>query len=165
MSTLKSVHLSNRKLSKMARRIREEEEAKVMGVKIGKPEPAEYLDDEGKKHFQNFVTHHEHLSLSDSEDLSQLCQYLVFHRKAMDAMSELDILSDEYGKHLTQVMKLDKLVSGYMVQLCLTYKERLRLANELAKLRIEEEKMKVINKKNNPWEGNPLLEVLRAVDE
>ncbi|QBJ67106.1 hypothetical protein C3496_12315 [Bacillus anthracis] len=164
MSAIKSVHLSNRKLSKMARRIREEEEAKVMGVELPKPQPANYLDFEGKKMFEKFVELHNHLSEADSEDLSQLCQYIVLHRKAVERIDELDILSGEYGKHLTQIVKLDKLINGYMVQLCLTYRERLRLANELAKLRIEEEKLKTMNGAQQQ-EENPLLDLLKEVEE
>lgn len=165
MSTIKSVHLSNRKLSKMARRIREEEEAKILGVDVPKPKPAKYLDAEGKKEFAKFVKYHEHLSEADSEDLSQLCQYIVLYRKAVEPTHELDVLSDEYGKHLTNLLKLDKLISGYMVQLCLTYKERLRLANELAKLRIEEEKLKSINGQKQQQANNPLLDLLKEIDE
>ncbi|TKJ07539.1 hypothetical protein FC702_05265 [Bacillus cereus] len=149
----------------MARRIREEEEAKILGVDVPKPKPAKYLDAEGKKEFAKFVKYHEHLSEADSEDLSQLCQYIVLYRKAVEPTHELDVLSDEYGKHLTNLLKLDKLISGYMVQLCLTYKERLRLANELAKLRIEEEKLKNINGQKQQQANNPLLELLKEIDD
>jgi len=161
MSTIKSVHLSNRKLSKLARRVREEEEAKIMGSERTIPKPARYLDKEGKKEFKRFVKLHEHLSEADSEDLSQLCQYIVLHRDAVKQTRELDVMSDEYGKHLTNLLKLDKLISGYMVQLCLTYKERLRLANEIAKIKIEEQKLAMMESPK-VQEVNPLLAVLEA---
>ncbi|WP_180232707.1 hypothetical protein [Bacillus cereus] len=93
----------------MASRIREEEETKVMGVEPPKLQPASYLYSEEKKMFEKFVELHDHLSEADSEDLSQLCQYIVLHRKAVERIDELDILLDEYGKHLMQIVKLAKL--------------------------------------------------------
>ncbi|WP_180229752.1 hypothetical protein [Bacillus cereus] len=51
------------------------------------------------------------------------------------------------------------------MQLCLTYRERLRLANELAKLRIEEEKLKSINGQKQQQADNPLLAVLKEIEE
>lgn len=162
MSSIKPISASNRHVSKMARRIREEEEAKIMGIEKGPPKPASYLDKEGRKHFRKFVKLHDHLNETDSEDLSQLCQYLVLHREAMKAMNGLDIFSKEYGNHLTQIMKFDKLIMSYMSHLCLTYRERLRLSNEMTKLRVEEMKLEQMN--GQAKEANPLLELLKKLD-
>ncbi|MES5896656.1 hypothetical protein [Bacillus cereus group sp. RP43] len=47
---------------------------------------------------------------------------------------------------------------------CLTYREKLRLANELAKLRIEEDKLKTMNGAQQQ-EKSPILDLLKEIDD
>ncbi|MEW4130419.1 hypothetical protein [Bacillus cereus group sp. BfR-BA-01399] len=71
------------------------------------------------------------------------------------------MLDDSYERFLIRLEKFNKLINESMKQLCIPLNVRLSLANDMAKVMIEEKKLANMEAQNAPA-INPLLAVLEA---
>ncbi|WP_176520945.1 hypothetical protein [Bacillus cereus] len=67
-----------------------------------------------------------------------------------DELAKLDMLDDSYERFLIRLEKFNKLINESMKQLCIPLNVRLSLANDMAKVMIEEKKLANMEAQNAP---------------
>ncbi|MEJ9232225.1 hypothetical protein LAV79_22770 [Peribacillus butanolivorans] len=113
-----------------------------------------------KKMFNQLKKLNDHFTEADSISLNTLTFNL--HLKAMNEQKlfTLHIEHDEYERYLVRLEKIDKKINESMKQLCIPLNNRLSLANDMAKVMIEEKKLEQMNG-IKPQETNPLMTLLQ----
>jgi hypothetical protein len=162
MRPVKSINQMSRKISKAERKVREEaEETVVTNATQPKPNQVVKNNPEMKRLFNHMKKYNDHFTEADSIALNTLVfnVYMkVRHEVALDAM---DMLDDNYERFLLRIDKFSKLGNEAMKQLCIPLNARLSLANDMAKVMIEEKKLAQFEE-DQKQEVNPLLAVLEA---
>lgn len=115
-----------------------------------------------KKLFNQLKKLNDHFTESDSIALNTLVFNMYLKSRNERKLSELDDEAEDYERYLIRIEKLNKLVNETMKQLCIPLNARLSLANDMAKIMVEERKLSQIEEANREAPINPLLAVLEA---
>lgn len=114
-----------------------------------------------RKIFNRVRKYNDHFTEADSIALSTLAYNLHLKHMNETELLALDVTDDEYDKYLNRLDKLDRKINDSMKQLCIPLNARLSLANDMAKVMIEEKKLQQMSNEAVPA-ANPLLAVLEA---
>ncbi|HHQ2477319.1 TPA: hypothetical protein ACSPJ7_001502 [Bacillus cereus] len=144
MGAVKSVQHSTRKTSKHEREMREEMEDKYVTDKTS-PTIILPLSKDARKIFNKLKKRNEHFTQDDSASLTALAFALSEKGKSMELLQEYNPLSDEYRFLTKNISDYDKQAIQHMTALSIPLKDRLRLANEMTKIAIEEKKLQAMN--------------------
>ncbi|PGA21963.1 hypothetical protein COL65_02420 [Priestia aryabhattai] len=161
MRPTKSVSQMTRKMSKAERQAREEAEAQVVTNLKSKPEPCFFmsLNEEQKAIFERFAALNENFTEADSISLTILSINLYHYNELYEVLHEMDVLDERAASLERRLHAYEKTITAHMNLLCIPLNQRLRLANDMARLAIEEKKLEEMNNQQ-PVEENPLWEVL-----
>ncbi|MFY0762149.1 hypothetical protein AB1K32_25445 [Metabacillus dongyingensis] len=107
----------------------------------------------------------DHFTEGDSISLNTLVFNIYIKSANEQKLLSLDVTDDEYERYLIRLEKINKQINESMKQLCVPLSSRLSLANDMAKVMIEEKKLEQMEKDNQPKEINPLLALLADMDD
>jgi hypothetical protein len=163
MRPAKSVKQMTSNISKAERQAREEAEAKVVTNLKSKPEPCfpTIFNDEKRAIFDRLSALNESFTEADSISLSMLTISLYRYNELYEALRTIDILDERTASLEKRIHAYEKSITAHMNLLCIPLNQRLRLANDMARLAIEKKKLEDINNQQ-PQEVNPLLAILEA---
>lgn len=159
-----SANQLKRKVSKAEKVAREQAETQVV-TNATKPKMNEVVRKYPamRKIFNQLKKLNEHYTEADSISLNTLAFYIWLKAMNEDELLKLTILDDNYERFLLRIEKINKQINESMKQLCIPLTARFSLANEMAKVMIEEQKLKQIEQQNAPV-INPLLALLEDDD-
>ncbi|MGG0412948.1 hypothetical protein [Peribacillus simplex] len=168
MAQEKLLSQSRRKLSKAQISAKQEAENLVVtnATKPKANEITKYVKPMLKL-FNQLKKLNDHFTEADSIALNTLTFNL--HLKVLNEqhLVTLHITDDEYERYLVRLDKFNKQINESMKQLCIPLNSRLSLANDMAKVMIEEKKLAQMEKDGQPKELHPslqLIEDLKAID-
>ncbi|MEH6854079.1 hypothetical protein [Priestia megaterium] len=166
MRPAKSVKQMTSNISKAERQAREEAEAKVVTNLKSKPEPCfpTIFNDEKRAIFDRLSALNESFTEADSISLSMLTISLYRYNELYEALRTIDILDERTASLEKRIHAYEKSITAHMNLLCIPLNQRLRLANDMAKIAIEEKKLEDMNNQQ-PQEVNPLWALLEDDDE
>ncbi|MFS8185619.1 hypothetical protein ACMG4J_02520 [Rossellomorea marisflavi] len=160
-----SVYTVKKHLTKGEIEARKEAEAKIFSDD-SKPRPNEIVQSNNEMMviFNQLSNLNEYYTEADSISLNTLVFNLYLKFQNEQYMSSLDISDDNYERFIIRLEKFNKQINESMKQLCIPLSNRLSLANDMAKIMIEEKKLEKM-KEQNKQEVNPLLSLLEDDDE
>lgn len=142
MRPTKSVKEMSRKMSKTEIAAREEAESQVVTnqttpkqnnvVKNSKPM---------RTLFNQLKKYNDHFTEADSIALNTLTFNLHMKFAHEEQITTMNMLDDNYDLFIKRVEKFNKQITESMKQLCIPLNARLSLANDMAKVMIEEKKL------------------------
>ncbi|MFF2591074.1 hypothetical protein ACFVSS_25200 [Peribacillus butanolivorans] len=124
------------------------------------PKASPLLNAEERKIFNKLKKRNDNYTENDSESLNLLSQYLNMWYKLKQAHNELDIFDERTSDYERRMIAIDKQISQHMSALAIPLSQRFRLANDMAKVMIEEKKLEQMNG-IKPQEVNPLMALLQ----
>lgn len=148
------------KMSKAEIAAREEMEAKVV-TNVTKPKALSILTSEERKVFNKLKKYNDQFTEADSINLNQIAIYHVRWTELHVASQMYDLFSAEKAEAEKRMLALDKQINKLMQDLAIPLSSRYKLANDLAKVMIEEKKLAQMEGPQMK-EVNPLLAVLEA---
>lgn len=161
----KSVKNSKKHLTKAEIEAREQAEAKVVTNET-KPDYLKFITRAAeKKLFEMFAGMNDNYTESDSISLSLLAKSLHRYTLINQALDKFDILDEAVPKLEQRALAYGKSIDQHMKDLCIPLSQRLKLANEMAKVMIEEKKLEQMEKDAEPKEINPALQILARINE
>lgn len=160
MRPAKSVNQMSKNLTKAEISAREEAEEQVVTNQT-KPKPNKELSKVERKVFHKLKKYNDQFTEADSISLNMLSSYMIMWQELKDARDQLDILDERMPVVERRLLALDKVIKEHMTALCIPLNSRLKLANDMAKVMIEERKLEQMENENKP-EQNPLMAVLEA---
>lgn len=161
MRPAKSVSEMTAKISKIEQKERENAEKYVQAMGKSKPEPVIPMNDTELKIFEKYATLNDSFNEFDSTSLSLLVKSLFHYNEINQAIGELDVLDDRRPSLVRQLSTFEKSIQQHSAALSIPLTNRLRMANDMAKVAIEEKKLEQMNNQQ-PQEVNPLLAILEA---
>lgn len=118
-----------------------------------------------KKLFNKIKKYSEYFSESDSDDLNTLVFNLYLKEQQEEKMLTIDEseqLDENYERILLRLDKIDKKIDTARKNLGLSMNARLRMANDLAKIMLEQKKIEKMGVQNNTDDDTALiLELLK----
>lgn len=157
---------SRRKLSKIQRKARQESEnAIVTNQTKAKASDIVKSNKQMLKMFNQLRKLNDHFTESDSIALNTLVYYLYLRQTNERKLLSLDVDSNECERYILRLEKFNKQINECMKQLCIPLNARLSLANDMAKVMIEEKKLEQMIEVNKPQFVNPLLALLEEDDD
>jgi len=160
----KSIHDMTRKTSKLEKQVRADMEVKVNAMAPKKPKSVIKLSKEEKKTFNKYVKLNDTFKEADSTSLSILVRCMYRYSLLNDALNGLDPLDERTVSLERRIHAYDKQIVLHMNLLCIPLSQRLKMANDMAKVEIEQKKMEQMNG-NKPPEVNPLLTLLDNIKQ
>lgn len=159
-----SVNNMTANISKDERKAREKAENEVKNIGIGAPEPVMVLNDMELTIFDKYVSLNDSFNSADSTALTLLVKSLYRYIEIDQAIGELDVLDDRRAGLIRQASTYDKAVQQHSSALSISLTSRLRMANDMAKVMIEEKKL--ANMEAEKVQAvNPLLALLEDDDD
>ncbi|MEM4997892.1 hypothetical protein [Priestia megaterium] len=156
-----SVSKMTAKISKDERKSREIAEKQVETIGNGTPEPVMPLNESELTIFEKYVSLNDSFNAADSTALTLLVKSLYRYTEIDQAIGELDVMDENRPSLIRQVSTYDKAIQQHSAALSLSLTARLRMANDMAKVMIEEKKLANMEAPQ-VQEVNPLLAVLEA---
>jgi hypothetical protein len=127
-----------------------------------KPKPVITLSKEEKKAFNRLAKLNDSFNEADSKSLTILTRSLYRYSLLNDVLNDLDPLDEQSASLERRIHAYDKAITTHMSLLNIPLTQRLRMANDMAKVMIEEKKLEQMENSAQPKEINPLLAVLEA---
>lgn len=158
----KTLSTINKHLTKLEIASRTEAEAQVLNVAT-KPKPIFDLNKTEKKLFNKYIKLNDSFTEADSTSLSLLVSSMYDYNEIREAIRNMDVLDERRIVLERRLMAYDKAITTHMVALSIPLTQRLRLANDMAKVMIEEKKLEQMSNDNKPQEVNPLLALLEEL--
>ncbi|WP_374148414.1 hypothetical protein [Priestia megaterium] len=158
---ISTVNNLSRKISKDERKSREIAEKQVETIGNGTPEPVMVLNESELTIFDKYVSLNDSFNAADSTALTLLVKSLYRYTEIDQAIGELDVMDDRRAGLIRQASTYDKAIQQHSASLSLSLTARLRMANDMAKVMIEEKKLANMEGEK-VQEVNPLLAVLEA---
>lgn len=148
-------------LTKIEKSSREEADRAVAGMIVAKrPRPAVTLTKEERKIFNRFTKLNTSFTEADSTSLSLLATALYRYEEIKEAIQSLDVFDERNITLERRALAYDKAISQHMNALSIPLNQRYKLANDMAKVMIEEKKLQQMEQQNQPRTVNPLLAIL-----
>ncbi|MFB4324454.1 hypothetical protein RB298_19125 [Priestia sp. BR_2] len=163
-NTYKSIVNNKQKMSKEERKMREKAEEMVVNQVKTEPKPLSFIKKAEEAIFNQIVKLNENFTESDSISISLLTKAIYRFGVLSDVLDDLDPLDDNSTQLERRIQAYDKTINQHMSSLCIPLNQRLRLANEMAKLMLEEKKLANMEAENMPA-VNPLLALLEDDDD
>ncbi|PGY51516.1 hypothetical protein [Priestia megaterium] len=157
----KTVNNMTSKLSKLERQERQKAEEMVLNDTKTPPTPTGTLKEAQKVLFDRYSQLNDNFSESDSTSLTALTRSVYRQNVLIDRLEELDELDEQAAELERRIHAYERSIVQQMNLLCIPLNQRLRLANDVAKLAIEEKKLANMEAPQ-VQEVNPLLAVLEA---
>ncbi|QDZ83530.1 hypothetical protein [Priestia megaterium] len=154
----------SRKISKDEKIARKQAENEVKVIGIGQPEPVMALNDSELTIFEKYVSLNDSFNAADSTALTLLVKSLYRYTEIDQAIGELDVLDDRRAGLIRQASTYDKAVQQHSAALSIPLTSRLRMANDMAKVMVEEKKLASMEAEKKQ-EVNPLLALLYDDDD
>jgi hypothetical protein len=158
----KSLATTNRNYSQAQIQAKEEAETKVAALTNSKPKATQPLSNAEKKIFRRIAKINDSFSEADSITLTQLSRALYRSQLVNEAMDDLDIMDERNMLLERRALSYDKAIQQHINALSLPLTSRLRMANDMAKVMIEERKLEQM-KAPELKEINPLLGLLEGM--
>ncbi|WP_045522762.1 hypothetical protein [Neobacillus niacini] len=157
---------SRRNLSKAQRESKQMAEKAVV-TNATKPKPNDNVKNRKPmlKLFNQLTKLNDHFTLADSISMNTLVFNLYLKSTNEQKLLALDVDSDECERYILRLEKFNKQINESMKQLCIPLNARLSLANDMAKVMIEEKKLEQMIETNKPQPINPLLALLLDDDD
>lgn len=149
------------KVSKAELAAREQAEAEVVSNQTT-PKASPMLTPEERKIFNKLKKRNDKYTESDSESLNLLAQYLNVWYRLKLAHNELNIADERASDYERRMIAIDKQIAQHMSSLCIPLSQRFRLANDMAKVMIEEKKLEQMNGAQMA-EVNPAFALLERI--
>ncbi|WP_394547556.1 hypothetical protein [Priestia aryabhattai] len=151
----------SRKISKDERNARKMAENEIKAVGIGTPEPIMPLNDAEQKLFDKYIELNDSFNAADSTALTLLVNSMYMYTELMLTAKELPVTDEDRASLERRALAFDKAVQQHAASLSISLTSRLRMANDMAKVMIEEKKL--ANMEAQPvQEVNPLLAILEG---
>ncbi|MFE0564656.1 hypothetical protein ACFW1D_19425 [Priestia megaterium] len=158
ISTVDNLSMKISKDEKIARKMAENE---IKSIGIGTPEPIMPLNDAEQKLFDKYVELNDSFNAADSTALTLLVNSMYVYTELMLAAKELPVTDEDRASLERRALAFDKAVQQHAASLSISLTSRLRMANDMAKVMIEEKKL--ANMEGQPvQEVNPLLAILEG---
>ncbi|MDA1660380.1 hypothetical protein PDK35_10430 [Bacillus cereus group sp. TH153LC] len=151
-------------MSKLERQVRTEEEAKQKAVPRTKPKPVMVLNKVERKLFNKIVKLNDNFTEADSINLSMLVSSLYNYDELKQAIQELNVFDEDRGALERRSLAYDKTIQQHLSALSISLTQRMRMMNDLTKIKIEEKKLEQMNQQNNQA-VNPLMALLEDDDD
>lgn len=165
MAQEKLLSQSNRNLSKAQIDARQKAEQMVVtNPTTPKPDEVTKINRPMRLLFNKLRKLNDHFTEADSVALNTLVFSLHMRQRSQLKLVATDELDESYAKLLTHIEKHNKQINESMKQLCLPLNARLSLANDMAKVMIEEKKLEQMNQAN-VITVNPLQSLLEDDDD
>lgn len=164
MRPTKSIQNMTAKVSKDERIEREKAEKRVQAMGKSKPEPVTPMNEAELAIFNKYAQLNDNFNEFDSTALSLLVKSLYHYNEYAQVVNELDVLDERRVGLIRQMLAFDKTIQQHCAALSISLTSRLRMANDMAKVAIEEKKLEQMNSQQ-PQEVNPLYALLREIDE
>lgn len=117
-----------------------------------------------RKLFNKLKNLNDHFTEADSIALNTLT-FNIYHRALNEnRINEYDIEDERYERFLLRIEKFNRMIDNSMKQLCIPLNSRLSLANDMAKVMIEEKKLEAMEA-STVQEVNPVYALLKDIDE
>ncbi|KAB3541110.1 hypothetical protein F9229_04645 [Bacillus safensis] len=116
------------------------------------------------EYFKKLKEYNDSFTEADSNSLNLLAQFLFIWSRLKQAHNEFRIEDEAAISLEKRMISIDKQINQHMVVLCIPLSQRLQLANDMAKVMIEERKLKQMNNQNQQ-PVNPLLTLLDEFEE
>lgn len=152
-------------LTKTEIAVRKQIEAKVAQQPVTKPKPIFDLNKTEKKLFNKYIKLNDSFTEADSTSLSLLVSSMYDYNEIREAIRNINVLDERRIVLERRLMAYDKAITSHMIALSIPLTQRLRLANDMAKVMIEEKKLEQMSNDNKAQEVNPLLALLEEDDE
>ncbi|MBY0027941.1 hypothetical protein H7K20_12600 [Priestia aryabhattai] len=151
----------SRKISKDEKNARKMAENEIKAVGIGTPEPIMPLNDTEQSLFDKYVELNDSFNAADSTALTLLVNSMYMYTELILAAKELPVYDDNRANLERRALAFDKAAQQHAASLSISLTSRLRMANDMAKVMIEEKKL--ANMEAQPvQEVNPLLAILEG---
>jgi PHD/YefM family antitoxin component YafN of YafNO toxin-antitoxin module len=166
MAQEKLLSQSRRNLSKAQIAARQEAEDLIV-TNATKPKANEIIKSIKPmlKLFNQLKKMNEHFTEADSIALNTLAYNMYLKHMNEQHLTTLHIIDDDYERFMIRIEKLNKQINESMKQLCIPLNSRLSLANDMAKVMIEEKKLEQMEKDSQPKEMNPALKILAEIEQ
>lgn len=164
MRPTKSVNQMTSNISKDERRERQKAEKYVQAMGKSKPEPVIPMNEAELIIFERYVALNDSFNEFDSTSLTLLVKSLYHYNEIDQAIEELDVLDDRRPSLIRQLSTFEKSIQQHAAALSIPLTNRLRMANDIAKVAIEEKKLEQMNNQQ-PQAVNPLWALLEDDDE
>ncbi|MGG0590529.1 hypothetical protein ABEY80_11855 [Priestia megaterium] len=151
----------SRKISKDEKNARKMAENEINSIGIGTPEPIMPLNDAEQKLFDKYVELNDSFNAADSTALTLLVNSMYVYTELILAAKELPVTDEDRASLERRALAFDKAVQQHAASLSISLTNRLRMANDMAKVMIEEKKLANMEAPQ-VQEVNPLLAVLEA---
>ncbi|KRU15918.1 hypothetical protein [Bacillus pumilus] len=116
------------------------------------------------EYFKKLKEYNDSFTEADSNSLNLLAQFLFIWSRLKQAHNEFRIEDEATISLEKRMISIDKQINQHMVVLCIPLSQRLQLANDMAKVMIEERKLEQMNNQNQQ-PVNPLLTLLDEIEE
>lgn len=160
----KSISNLSMKISKEERKERQKAEEMVVNAIKTPPTPTGRLKEAQKALFDRYSELNDNFSESDSTSLTALARSVHRQNALIDRLEELDELDEQAAELERRIHAYERSIVQQMNLLCIPLNQRLRLANDVAKLAIEEKKLANMEAEKKQ-EVNPLLALLYDDDD
>ncbi|PEJ57057.1 hypothetical protein CN692_14255 [Bacillus sp. AFS002410] len=117
-----------------------------------------------RKLFNKLKNLNDHFTEADSIALNTLVFNLYMKQRSQEKLITTDELDDNFSRLLINLEKFNKQINESMKQLCIPLNARMSLANDMAKVMIEEKKLEAMEAPKVK-EVNPLLAILEDDDD
>ncbi|MCU7711124.1 hypothetical protein OK414_03690 [Priestia sp. JV24] len=160
----KSVNSMTAKISKEERKERQKAEEMILNQVKTPPNPVGTLKEAQKALFDRYVKLNDNFTESDSTSLTALTRSVYRQNVLIERLEEMDELDDRAVELERRIHAYERSITTHMNLLCIPLNQRLKLANDVAKLAIEERKLANAEAENMPT-VNPLLALLEDDDD
>ncbi|MED4634982.1 hypothetical protein P9443_19100 [Peribacillus frigoritolerans] len=116
------------------------------------------------KLFNQLKKVNDHFTDADGIALNTLAYNMYFKYMNEQHLLSLNVTDDDCERYMSRIEKLNKQINESMKQLCIPLNNRLSLANDMAKVMIEEKKLEQMQARKMQ-EVNPLLALLGDDDD
>jgi DNA repair ATPase RecN len=141
----KSITTVSKNMTKAEIAARTEAEATIAALTNSKPKPTMPLSNAEKKIFRRMSKLNDSYCDADSSTLTQLAIATVKSAQLKEAMEDLDLLDERHEKLERRFVAIDKVIQSHINALSMPLTSRLRMANDMAKVMIEERKLEQMN--------------------
>lgn len=160
----KSITTVSKNMTKAEIQARTEAEATIAALSNSKPKATVLLNTAEKKIFRRMAKLNDSYCDADSSTLTQLAIATVKMAQLKEAMEDLDLLDERHEKLERRFVAIDKVIQAHINALSMPLTSRLRMANDMAKVMIEERKLEQMNGPELKM-INPLLGMLEEMKD
>ncbi|MCC2419572.1 hypothetical protein OCD90_27615 [Bacillus pacificus] len=162
-NAVKPINQVRQKISKADRAARQEAEVLVVTDVKTKPKTVLAVSKLEKKLFGELSELNDNYAKVDSISLTMLSKNMYRMELLSERLEELDPMEERATDLEKRIQAFERSVTAHMKDLCIPLTQRLRMANDRAKVMIEEKKLEHILEQQ-PQDVNPLIDLLKKFE-